>query len=65
MKRIASKRDANRLVKYLQARVAKDALQIPVAVLPLDVIPEVVLKRAVPRRAKGVPKAKRVWPAAK
>ena len=65
MKRSTRKRDPDRLLKILQARIAKDSLQIPITILPLDAIPEVVLKRAVlshPRRSKGVPKARRIWP---
>jgi hypothetical protein len=67
MKKSTRKRDANRLLKILHARVAKDAQHIPITILPLEAIPEAVLKRAVlsrPRRAKGIPRAKRIWPEA-
>lgn len=59
MKRSTRKRDPDRLLKILQARIAKDSLQIPITILPLDAIPEVVLKRAVlshPRRSRAFQK---------
>ena len=54
-------RDPKRLSKILQARA--DRLTIPIEVVPLEVIPKPVLRKAVlhPRRAKGVPKTRRVF----
>jgi hypothetical protein len=56
-------RDPKRFFQILQARLA-DQQRIPIEAVPLVAIPKPVLRNAMlsrPRRAKGVPKARRVY----
>jgi hypothetical protein len=63
MKKGIRRRDPNRLSKILEARLAQvGQKRLHIEVVPLEAIPKPVLRNAVlprPRRAKGVPKARR------
>jgi hypothetical protein len=57
------RRDPNRFSRILQSQIA-DKQRITIEVVPLAAIPKPVLKNAMlsrPRRAKGVPKARRAY----